>query len=74
VRIGNTELPLSIIEQVPLNADANPHEPVKIDLVKVTTGPGGVPVLLRNVKSNDGMWQAGARIYITGDWDDAPKS
>lgn len=73
VRIGATEIPLSIIERVPVDANATIHEDVTIEMIRLEEGPGGTPVLLRNIKSNDGMWQAGMKIYVTGKWDSGAK-
>jgi hypothetical protein len=71
VRIGAQTIPLTISQKHPKDGTLTEHEEVTEDLVKLVTAPSGEQVLLRNTQSNDGMWQAGATVYVTGEWEEA---
>lgn len=69
--IGNEELPLKI-KELQLVDSAGNTEPVEIDMVQLTKDAEG-EILLRNKKSNDGIWQDGQKFYIEGVFD-TPKT
>jgi topoisomerase IA-like protein len=70
IRIGHAELPLTETRQY-ITDNAGNKTTVEEPIVSLQQHPeSGKPVLLRNVISNDGKWQAGAKIYITGEWAD----
>ena len=39
-------------------------------MIVVDHDQDGTPILLRNISSNDGIWQTGERIYVLGVWDE----
>lgn len=69
VRVGTVDVPEIINSDVP-----DPMNPTRI-VVENMLGwklveHDGMPTLLRSRKSNDGIWQAGVTILVTGDWQD----
>jgi hypothetical protein len=42
---------------------------VEVPLVKLIHTPDGIPMLARAIFSNDGIWQDGMDVYVTGDWE-----
>lgn len=75
VRVGDVAVPLSITEEYPESFDSNgvpklsSHDVPLYQLVDTAHGPA----LQRSVKSNDGVWQLGAPIWVSGEWE-APKA
>ena len=74
VRVGTVDIPLTMTEEVPLDIDAKRHETHEIALIKLDKAPDGTPTLLRSIKSNNGMWQAGVPIFVGGKWGDEKAS
>lgn len=73
VRIGTQVLPMEIKQRFPKDSTGKELIETTSPMVQVQNGPDGTPILLRSIQSNDGVWQAGAQIFIQGDWeDDAP--
>jgi len=72
VQIGRTGIPLEQDYQFPHNSNFQQKVQITFPFVSVQPGPDGVKVLLRSVHSNDGIWQAGQKIYVGGVWDDTP--
>lgn len=68
VRVGSADIPLSIEERVPTDPDAKLHQTVEVALIKLDKLEDGTPVLMRSVKSNNGMWQNGVAVYVGGKW------
>lgn len=73
VRVGDVALPLSIKEDYPESFDSNgvpkleTHEIPLVQIVQTANGPA----LQRSVKSNDGIWQQGVPIWVSGEWESA---
>ena len=68
IRIGM--MPLPEYEDREYVVDASGRKTtVREPLWKVEALPDGTPIVLRGLISNDGIWQAGANIYVTGEWD-----
>ena len=70
VRVGTADIPLTMTEQVPIDVDAKRHETHEIALIKLDKAPDGTPILMRSIKSNNGMWQAGVPVFVGGKWGD----
>src|SRR5205085_2256456 len=69
VRVGQAEVPLAHEITYPVSAGDPPQMKTEtLDLVRLETLADGTPVLLRNIVSNDGMWQTGVKVYVTGQW------
>lgn len=71
VRIGPQDIPLTQEISFPISAGDPPrmgHE--TLEIVKREALADGTPVLLRNIASNNGIWQAGVPIYVSGEWAD----
>lgn len=68
VRLGSTVLPFTERRRYPLDADGNHHQEVTHELLTIEVDEDGTPVLLRSKLSNDGIWQKGATIAVTGEW------
>lgn len=70
VRVGDTALPEFHFEEYPVSFDSNGHPKLELQQVPlwqvIDTDDG--PALQRSVKSNDGIWQAGVPIYVSGEW------
>lgn len=70
VRVGDVPLPAVLTEEYPESWDSNgvaklvPHDVPLYQLVQTANGPA----LQRSVKSNDGIWQQGVPVYVSGDW------
>lgn len=70
VRVGRLEIPLTERLEFPVDNSGTQMFRTEDPLVALATGADGEPVLLRNTRSNDGIWQA-VPIYVTGVWGDA---
>lgn len=46
------------------------QQTVEIDHWVFMEDPTGMPVLHRSHLSNDGIWQAGAKVMVEGEWED----
>jgi hypothetical protein len=68
VKVGTTELPPYVTNKFPLDADAKEHVSSDWPLYDLSTDETGTPVLVRSVQSNDGIWQEGVTISVTGEW------
>lgn len=68
VRINGAIMDLSIVQKIPTT-------PAQTDFythrtpVFMIDGDGASAVLRRVVQSNDGLWQKGAQVAITGEWE-----
>jgi hypothetical protein len=71
VRVGQVDVPLTIEQQIPTDATLKNFETQTVEMVKLVNTPEGEQVLLRNLQSNDGMWQKGVPVYVAGDWESA---
>ncbi len=70
VRIGDQHLPATMDEEYPVSFDSNgvpKLETVTLPMYIVIETPDG-PALQRSVKTNDGIWQGGAAIHVSGEW------
>jgi hypothetical protein len=47
------------------------HIPLTVDCYSKIDGADGLPLLARHRWSNDGIWQKGEPIYVTGEWDES---
>jgi len=73
VRIGSCTIPLEIEQQFPDNSKPNDGHnfiTTKLPLVALQHDESGTPILLRSTQSNHGIWQEGATIYVTGEWEE----
>lgn len=70
VRVGTLELPANLTYQVAVDATLQNLETRVEPTVVVRHAPDGTPVLLRNVRSNDGFWQPGMSVFVDGEWDE----
>lgn len=68
VRVGNQELPLTAPLKFPVTAGGELYT-CQDPLVSLQRNGNGVPVLLRNTRSNDGIWQKDCPIYVSGEWE-----
>jgi hypothetical protein len=69
VRLSGLSLPPKEIREFPADASLTRLLPVENPLYGVQAAADGTPILLRNRTSNDGIWQEGERVYVTGEWD-----
>ena len=69
VRVGTVEIPLDLEEEV-LNdlSELQRTETHKHELIRLEQDADGSPILMRSIKSNDGMWQTGVTVYVAGEW------
>ncbi len=74
VTVGNTNVPL--VEERRYVEDATGREtaPIPRPLISLDETPDGRKVLLRSKLSNDGIWQKGVQIFVTGVWADDPST
>lgn len=70
VRIGTTDIPLTERRKYPTNGSLTAFQDVDEPLFFLDRDAQG-PVLLRSEISNNGLWQSGQPVYITGEWADA---
>lgn len=69
VRIGAMHLPLYEAREYPTDRTMRRVETVQEQVVAVNRADDDTPILMRGVISNDGIWQAGAPIYVSGVWE-----
>lgn len=71
VRVGATEIPARSPYALPDNrlTDNRPVHASDLPNFSRTEDVDGTPLLLRSMRSNDGIWQAGAPIAVWGDWE-----
>lgn len=67
VFIGDQELPEKIEEVQPYEFGEIPK--TSEQLMWKLERDGGTPILLRSLKSNDGIWQDGQAVFIDGDFE-----
>lgn len=71
IRIGTTVLPRTVEQRFPQSGRVGSYVDTELPLYIVQRDESGIAYLLRNECSNDGKWQEGAEIWVTGDWDSA---
>lgn len=71
VRIGSIDVPRERIDMVLMDATGKNLAPMRIPLWDVSPAADGVPVLRRGIASNNGLWQEGVAVFLTGDWDES---
>jgi len=71
VRLGQRPMPMKEQRTWPLDPSHEQKVTVPLDLFLLDHLPDGSPVLLRNLCSNDSIFQSFEPFYITGVWDDA---
>jgi len=69
VRIGRQVIPQYQEMEFPDNRRYEQNNRTELPLVMLTDDEDGTRVLVRSTLSNDGVWQEGADIYVTGEWD-----
>lgn len=69
VAVGTQEVPLTEEREYPTDGTGLRLKSQTLKIVDVQIAPDGTPVLLRSIYSNDGIWQKGARIYVTGEFE-----
>lgn len=70
VRIGTVEIPLTEKRTYPTDGTHKNFEHVDEPLIQLERDHQGA-VLLRSILSNNGLWQSGQPVYVSGTWDDA---
>lgn len=73
VFVGGTELPATITQKFPVDADAKDLVSQEWPMYDLSPDETGTPTLLRSTVSNDGIWQDGISITVVGEWDDEKK-
>jgi hypothetical protein len=68
VRVGGITL-ADFEQKVPVDSTLTKFEDQKVQMVELVEAEDGSPVLLRNIQSNDGVWQEGVSVYIAGEYD-----
>ena len=72
VRVGEVEIPLSEKRKYPTDSTGVNFEERDEPMIDLQTDPAdGSPTLLRSTLSNDGLWQAGVNVYVSGKWEPA---
>ena len=71
IRVGPTRIPLRLDVKVPLNTHFDTKIHTDIPMVATSEDADECKVIHRGIQSNDGIWQEGAPIFVTGTWDDA---
>jgi hypothetical protein len=71
VRLAGIELNVSELRRYPTDPQQTRFEEELVPFVMLTRLPDGTAILLRNVVSNSGDWQAGELIAVAGEWDEA---
>lgn len=71
ITISGQEIPLQEVRDVVIGASDNGlrTRPVALDLIKLDLAEDNTPVVLRAEESNNGIWQKGAEILVTGEWE-----
>ena len=69
VRVGSLELPATLTREEPLNTGLTLFQTITEPMVQLDQAPDGTRVLLRNLRSNDGLWQEGTPVYVSGEWE-----
>ena len=72
VRLGSQILPPTIKQEYPVDLSMTKLHAVEMPLYILQFQADGMPVLMRSIQSNDGVWQAGSPIFVQGDWESAP--
>lgn len=71
VRVGTVDIPLTLKEDVLVDlSEAAKTEEHEHEMIRLESSPDGTPVLLRSIKSNDGIWQPGVTVFVAGKWAD----
>lgn len=69
IQVGTVDVPLTLDEQVITKlTDPPTKEWVTVTMFEVDKLADGTPFVRRSIKSNDGIWQDGENIYVTGKW------
>lgn len=69
VRVGALVLPDEHEYQVPVTLSDPPQIETRFEpTYQLQHLDDGTPILLRNIHSNNGIWQSGAKVYVTGRW------
>lgn len=68
VRIGKTSLPLEMEMEWPTDPSLTTIQKAMVPFVVLEHTEEGEAVLLRSMQSNDGIWQKGQKIFVTGAW------
>lgn len=69
VLVGNVEIPAYVSQKFPTDNDAKDHVTAEWPLYDLSEDDTGTPCLMRSVQSNDGIWQAGVKITVVGEWE-----
>lgn len=69
VRIGRMEIPLEIVQEYPDNVRREQKHFVPMPMILLDANEAGEPLLRRSIFSNDGIWQEGAEVFVTGEWE-----
>lgn len=72
IRVGSTDLPLQIRRRYPTDIAGQLLREEDEPLVDLQQRSDGIPVLIRATISNDGIWQKGKPVFVTGEWVDDP--
>jgi hypothetical protein len=69
VRTCGIELPPERIDRILLDASGQNFGFMRVPIVGMIHGADGCPIVRRGTVSNDGNWQDGKEVFITGEWD-----
>ena len=69
VRLDGVVIPTSVQENWLKDTTFKNFERVEIPLYQLVQGPEG-PMIIRSLKSNDGLWQVGSVLAVRGEWAD----
>lgn len=70
VRVGPAQMPATIAVEYPVDMSMRRLERKELPCWHLAHAADGTPILLRASMSNDGIWQDGVSIWVTGAWED----
>lgn len=68
VRVSGVEIPLVEEREIPVDGTLSQVRVMQLPMIDLQEDENGVPTLLRSMNSNDGIWQPGVPIQVTGEW------
>lgn len=72
VRVGRMPLPQWVTQETIRENTPERTEDRHIPMWHVAELPDGEKVILRSSQSNDGIWQEGVQVFVTGTWEPEP--
>lgn len=71
VRLSGFDLPKERIDRIVLDTSGQNFGYMRVPIVALMQGADGCSIVQRGQVSNDGNWQDGIPIFVTGEWDPA---